>query len=360
MIATSVYLHFPFCAKKCPYCDFASVKIAPSAIPHQAYADAILAELEARRPELEGRRLCSIFFGGGTPSLWDPEALGRTLRGLRGAFGAEAEELEITVECNPSSLDAERAARLAGQGVGRLSLGVQSLDDARLRYLGRLHDREEALEVLEAAVARIPRLSADLIFGAPGQTVAALCAEIDRLVTTGIEHVSAYALTIEPGTRFGELHRLGRLETSTEDRYAELFEAAEARLEGHGFAHYEVSNYARAGAESRHNQHYWRGGAYLGLGAAAVGYLEEAPGRGRRWRNHGDAGRYLSIAEEPLTPARRARAFEEWEEPIGPQEIVREALMLGLRTREGVDLEATAARAGCDPLAGRERALRRR
>ena len=345
---SSVYVHFPWCLKKCPYCDFATRKIDRPEIPHGAYADAILRELEARNASVEGRALVSVFFGGGTPSLWDPAELGRVLAGVRGAFASNAPDLEVTVECNPSSLDRERAAALRRAGVNRLSVGVQSLDDDRLRFLGRFHDASGALRALRDATAEVSRVSADLMFGMPDQSPEAFLEELDPILDLGIRHVSAYALTIEPGTQFGELHRKGKLRVASEDAYAESFVRAESLFEERGFAHYEVSNYAVPGEESRHNVHYWRGGSYLGLGAAAVGCLDEHAGYARRYRNEPEGMRYLEAPRE------------ESSEDLGPDELVREALMLGLRTREGVDLEATAQRAGVDPLAGRARAIERR
>ncbi len=374
---TSVYVHFPWCLAKCPYCDFATRGIERARIPHAAYADAIAKELAWRAPSLAGRRLVSVFFGGGTPSLWEPRELGRALLGIVGAFDDVADELEVTVECNPSSLDRERAAALREAGVGRLSIGVQSLDDARLRFLGRLHDASSAVRAVEAALAEVPRVSADLMFGLPGQSVEALDADIDGLVQLGLAHVSAYALTIEPSTQFGELARKGRLEIAKDDAVAELFERARERFARAGLAQYEVSNYARPGEEARHNLHYWRGLPYVGLGAAAVGCLDQAPGSARRWRNASvgesyidaceqagsaggaAAGAAAGVEEKAAGVEEKAAGVEEEEERLDANTLVREALMLGLRTMEGTDLEATRARAGIDPLAGRENALAR-
>jgi len=346
---TSVYVHFPYCARKCPYCDFASYRVEQ--IPHEAYADAVLRELELRAPSLDGRRLSSVFFGGGTPSLWSAPQLGRVVSAIRAAFPEQVDELEISAECNPASLDDEVAAGLREAGVNRVSVGVQSLNDERLAYLGRLHDAQGALASLRAARAHFDRVSGDLIFGSPGQNVDDVRREVDALLELGLDHLSAYALTIEPGTRFGELFRLGKLEVSPDETYAALFAAIEVRLVQAGFRHYEVSNYARPGQESRHNQHYWRGGAYLGLVAAAVGFLESGPGSARRWRNQPLPERYLA---EVAGPER-----EESEERLGPEEILEEALMLGLRTADGVDLEAAQRRAGVDPRAGREARIAR-
>lgn len=348
---TSVYVHFPWCARKCPYCDFATKGVHPSTIPQTAYADAILRELEDRAPALGGRRLVSVFFGGGTPSLFEPRELARVVAGIRAAFAAEVADLEVTAECNPSSFDRAKAEAFREAGVNRVSLGVQSLSDERLRFLGRLHDSRGALAALADATAVFERVSGDLMFGMPGQDAAALAEEIARLLDTGLRHVSAYALTIEPDTVFGDLHRRGKLRVAKEDDYAVMFHEAESLFARYGLSHYEVSNYAVPGEESRHNLHYWRGGAYLGLGAAAVGCLDEGPGHARRWRNLPDGDAYLAAP---------ASAREESEEHLDAATIVREALMLGLRTTEGVDLEDVARRAGVDPLEGRRPALERR
>ena len=346
--ATSVYVHFPWCARKCPYCDFATEPLRAESLPHQAYADAVLRELEARSEDLRGRVLTSVFVGGGTPSLWNAHALGRVLAGIREAFDAEVEDLEVTAECNPSSLTRSSAARLREVGVDRLSIGVQSLRDRHLRFLGRLHDSSRAIAALEEAVAEIPRVSADLMFGMPGQSSAELGEDVARITDTGVRHVSAYALTIEEKTMFGSLHRAGRLQVAPEEAYASMFEDLEASFDRLGWRHYEVSNYAVAGEESRHNLHYWRGGAYLGLGAAAVGCLDHGPGRAERWRNDPNPQRYLN-----------GKTLESERETLGPDEIIREALMLGLRTAEGMNLVDTRVRAGSDPEAGRQEELER-
>jgi putative oxygen-independent coproporphyrinogen III oxidase len=350
--SVSVYVHFPWCLRKCPYCDFATSPLAREQVPHVAYADAVLRELEARRASWTGHRLRSVFFGGGTPSLWQAPELGRVLRGILTTFGAERDpELEITVECNPSSLDAESAEALCAQGVNRLSVGVQSLDDDELRFLGRLHDRELALRAVRAALTVCQRVSADLMFALPEQPEARFLGYVDALLELGLRHVSAYALTIEPSTPFGAAARKGLLHQAPDELYASLFTQIEARFARAGLAHYEVSNYAVPGQESLHNLHYWRGESYLGLGAAAVGCLASA-GQGRRYRNHPDAARYMERAA--------LASVEVFEEQLDAQALIREALMLGLRVADGVDLTVLQARVGVDPRLGREPALQRR
>jgi putative oxygen-independent coproporphyrinogen III oxidase len=347
----SVYVHFPWCLKKCPYCDFATRGEPRENIPSAAYSDAVLREIERRADSLADARLVSVFFGGGTPSLWAPPELGRVLAAIRSAAGSLAPDLEITAECNPSSLDETSAAGLADAGINRLSIGVQSLRDEHLKFLGRLHDREGALRAIRAALGVTGRVSADLMFGMPGQTADALNLDIDELVGTGVEHISAYTLTIEPGTQFGELKKRGRLPLAPDDDVALMFEGVEARLAGHGFEHYEVSNYARAGARARHNMHYWQMGSYVGLGAAAVGCLRTEVG-GRRWRNEPDPAKYMRADTVAATEAEI--------EVLSREDSLREAFMLGLRLSEGLDLARMKASMGADPLAGREGVLARR
>ncbi|MET0385444.1 MAG: radical SAM family heme chaperone HemW [Polyangiales bacterium] len=350
-MSLAVYVHFPWCLQKCPYCDFASASIKRPDVPHQAYADAVLRELAWHAERAPFGELASVFFGGGTPSLWAPEELGRVLRGIREAFGSHSDDVEVTVECNPSSLDEAKAAALRDQGVNRLSIGVQALDAGRLRYLGRLHDAESALAAVRGAQRVMPRVSCDLMFGTPGQPEAAFLAEVEQVVDIGLDHLSIYALTIEPNTQFGELHRKGRLPIAKEDDYADTFIGIEALLARHGFDHYEVSNYARPGQTSRHNQHYWRGGDYLGIGCAAVGCRTESPGRAQRWRNQTDPRRYLELRDFTQLWAE--------DEVLNGQDLIHEALLLGLRTEIGVDLAATELRAGVDPRHKRTAAIER-
>lgn len=352
-MSVSVYVHFPYCLRKCPYCDFNSYGTARDAVPHEAYADAVLRELAWRLPAVAERELTSIFFGGGTPSLWEPTQIGRVIAAIRGAFTRQHAALEVTVECNPTSLDRARAAALREAGVNRASVGVQSLDAERLAWLGRLHDAEGALRALREASLELPRVSGDLMFGMPGQAPTAFLEDLERVLETGVRHVSAYALTIEPGTQFGELHKKGRLPIATDDAYADTFLAVEERLTRAGLGHYEVSNYARAGEEARHNQHYWRGGAYLGVGAGAVGCLPDpTTDAAKRWRSEPLPARYLETSG--------SAAVETWTEPLRAADRVREALMLGLRTREGVSIERVRAATGLDLREGREAAIARR
>jgi oxygen-independent coproporphyrinogen-3 oxidase len=342
-----VYVHFPYCLKKCPYCDFLSLPAAREEIPHTRYADAVIAELAARRASLPSLPLRSIFFGGGTPSLWRARELGRVLSAILEAFPDRRRDLEVTAECNPSSFDDTVAEGLRAAGINRVSLGVQSLDAERLRFLGRLHDAGGALQAL--AVARrhgFERVSADLIFGVAGQTKEQAAEEVATVAAQGITHLSAYALTIEPGTQFGELARRNRLPLLADDAVAESFTAVEKALEAQGVAHYEVSNYAKPGAEARHNLGYWRGDPYLGLGAGAWGTLP-FDGARLRYRNTPAAERYLSWAEfQGDVDLSAPSEFVAVTEPLDAETAFTERLMLGLRLAEGFDWRLSEARTG--------------
>lgn len=338
-----VYVHFPWCLKKCPYCDFLSVAAARDAIPHRAYADAVLRDLAARLPRLSADyRLETIFFGGGTPSLWATEELGRVLSGVLAAFAdRRASEVEVTAECNPTSLDFDKARALADVGVNRISLGVQGLDAERLAFLGRLHDPDGGVDAARAALrSEMPRVSVDFIFGVAGQTPEQAAAEARSLAGLGTTHLSAYALTIEPGTEFGARAKKGRLPLLDEALVADSFTAVDETLAHAGFDHYEVSNFARLGHVSRHNLGYWRGHDYLGLGTGAWGTVTLPRGR-VRYRNSPSPERYqASSFAAPFAEGAEGCAVIE---PIDGETSLRERIMLGLRLAEGFDLEAAAS-----------------
>jgi oxygen-independent coproporphyrinogen-3 oxidase len=345
--ALGVYVHFPWCLKKCPYCDFLSVARERSTIPHGAYADAVLAELHARRRTLAAPRIASIFFGGGTPSLWEPSELGRVLAEILAAFDARAADVEITVECNPTSFDVERGRALAAVGVNRVSLGVQGLDAQRLAFLGRLHDVDGGLTAVRAALASgVDRVSADFIFGVSGQAPDAAAREARILAELGTTHLSAYALTIEPGTQFGALAQKGRLPLLDDGAVADSFAAVEQTLEAAGFEHYEISNYARNGERSLHNLGYWRGRSYLGLGCGAFGTLTRA-GTRYRYRNTPSPERYLDATNQwPDAELFREGGLIASYEVITPATALVEQILLGLRLADGIDIDECAARLG--------------
>jgi putative oxygen-independent coproporphyrinogen III oxidase len=337
-----LYVHWPYCARICPYCDFNVLRDRGERAGPAALAGAIVADLEAQGRRLGRRRLVSVFFGGGTPSLMDPDWAGDILTAARRLFDA-APGLEVTLEANPTDAEANRFAAFAAAGVNRLSLGVQSLDDAALAFLGRNHSAAEARRAAEVAGRSFPRLSIDLIYARPGQTPGAWRAELGEALALGAEHVSPYQLTIETGTAFDRAVRRGRWAPPDPDLAASLFETTQAVLEGAGFDAYEVSNHARgAAARSQHNLIYWRGGDYLGVGPGAHGRITEA---GARWAT--------------LTPARIADYIGRVETAgcglaertqLSPGEAALERLLMGLRTVEGVAL-AELAPLALDPAA---------
>jgi oxygen-independent coproporphyrinogen-3 oxidase len=340
----SIYVHFPYCLEKCPYCDFVSYKIARGDIDHVAYADAILRECDLRRELGAGRVIASIFIGGGTPSLWEPAELARVLRGLRARFEVSA-DVEITVECNPTSLDGVRAAALAEAGVNRLSIGVQSLRDDELKFLGRLHDASGAVTAVRAALASpIARVSADLIFGLPGQSPDEAARQAVALAELGLTHLSCYQLTIEPKTRFGELAKRGRLPLADDGAVADAFIAIDEALGARGFRHYEISNHAQPGQEARHNLGYWRGEEYLGLGCGAFGFARTG-GAGVRWRNEILPEKYVAAERDPTSER----------EELDARAMLRERIMLGLRIEEGFDLAAAGDELGIEPFTDERR-----
>lgn len=364
MNGLGVYVHFPWCLAKCPYCDFLSVAVPagegtnpPSAeqarqwIPHERYGKAVIAELEARLPHLKRPLppLVSVFFGGGTPSLWDPDVVARVLRQILDLLEDGDTEIEITLECNPTSLDERHAERLIQAGINRVSIGVQNLDSERLRFLGRLHDEEGGLRAVRDAVrAGVPRVSADLIYGIHEQGPDAAVEDVSRVLQTGVTHLSAYTLTIEPGTRFGALAARGKLPILDDELVAKSYEAVSSYLKSHGFRHYEVSNFAPSGNESVHNMGYWQGRDYLGLGTGAFGTVTLESDR-VRYKNLLSPDRYMDIWEATRTRSPFSEHLSE-REVISPDVAHQEALLLGLRTADGVDLDEVSAIRGGDPL----------
>ena len=340
-----VYVHFPWCIRKCPYCDFLSVPSARQDIPHASYADAVLSELAARRAELGAHHLRTVFFGGGTPSLWQAAELRRVLAGILQTIEPGPQAPEVTVECNPGSLSYDAARALLDAGVNRLSIGVQGLDEGRLRFLGRWHSAGQALAAVQAALdAGVPRVSADLIYGVSEQRPEEAAAEVRQLSELGITHLSAYALTIEPQTAFGALARKGRLPLAPEQFVAESFLAVDEALEQVGFEHYEISNFARSGHRAEHNVGYWQGLDYVGLGCGAWGTLTRDQKR-VRYRNRPQPQGYIEAAKAARGPA-SLRSLESESEALDAETLLCERLMLGLRLAEGLDAEQAAAEAG--------------
>lgn len=329
-----VYVHWPYCARICPYCDFNVVRDRGRRGEQAALAAAIVRDLERQALELGPRRLVSVFLGGGTPSLMDP-AWAAEIIDRASALFEPAPDLEVTLEANPTDAEAGRFADFAAAGVTRLSLGVQSLDDAALAFLGRNHDAAEARRAAETAGAAFPRLSIDLIYALPGQGPDAWRADLAAALRLGPEHVSAYQLTIEAGTAFDRAVARGRWAPPPGEVGAALYEATDEVLGAAGFEAYEVSNHARGrAARSRHNLIYWRGGDYLGLGPGAHGRLTRGDGR---WATQAPRaiGDYLArVAETGAGLAESVR--------LTPSQAALERLLMGLRTVEGVSLAELA------------------
>ncbi len=331
----SLYVHWPYCARICPYCDFNVFKAAGRFDDARALKDAILADLAAQAALTGPRELVSIFLGGGTPSLMDPDWTGEIVAEASRLWRPAA-DLEVTLEANPTDAEADRFAGFANAGASRLSLGLQSLDDTALKMLGRNHDAAEAIRAAQAARAAFPRLSIDMIYARPGQTPAAWAQELAAAIALGAEHVSPYQLTIEAGTAFDRAVRRGTLVPPDEDTAAELYETTQAVLETAGFEAYEVSNHARGeAARSRHNLAYWRGLDYAGVGPGAHGRLTLADGR-HATRAAARPADYIAAV------AARGTGFAS-DETLSSVEAAEERLLAGLRIEEGVAFAELAA-----------------
>ena len=343
-----VYLHWPFCAAKCPYCDFNS-HVRHKPVDQARFARAFIAEIAAMRQRTGPRAVTSIFLGGGTPSLMAPETVGALLDAVSRHWTV-AGEIEITLEANPSSVEAERFFGYRAAGVNRVSLGVQALNDADLRFLGRLHDVAEALQAIDLARKIFPRLSFDLIYARPGQTAQAWADELEMAIGYAADHLSLYQLTIEDGTPFSKLHAAKKFAVPGADHAADLYELTHAVTAARGLPAYEISNHARPGAESRHNLTYWRYGEYVGIGPGAHGRFIE------------DRRRVVTVAERGPEAwlqlvERQGHGTTEGEVLSRAQEAD-EFLLMGLRLTEGIDLQRYEAFAGRPLSAARVGMLR--
>ena len=335
MESLALYIHWPFCLAKCPYCDFNSH--VREVIPQARFRDALRAELAWEANRLGRRRLTSVFFGGGTPSLMDPATAALLLEDAGRLFEADP-AMEVTLEANPTSVEAGRLAAFRGAGVNRVSLGVQSLRAEALRFLGRQHSADQAVAALEMARGLFPRVSFDLIYARPGQDLPAWRAELREALALVADHLSLYQLTVEPGTRFETLHRRGELVLPDDELGAALYEATAEEAGRFGLRAYEVSNYAVAGAESRHNLTYWRYGDYVGIGPGAHGRLGLGGQRIATTR-HRAPEPWAALVERQGHGTREAVALD-------PDDQAREMLLMGLRLTEGVEEAGFAARTG--------------
>lgn len=335
-MARALYIHWPFCLKKCPYCDFNSH--VRDGVDHDLWQRSLLADLRREAEMAGGETLESIFFGGGTPSLMPPALVAALLAEAEKLWGF-APGIEITLEANPSSVEAANFAALASAGVNRVSLGVQALDDAALRFLGRLHGVDEALAALNVAQNHFARVSFDLIYARPDQTAEDWEAELNRALSLGTDHLSLYQLTIEEGTRFATLVREGAFAPLEDDPAADLFAMTRAITARAGMPAYEVSNHAGPGQESRHNLTYWRYRDYAGIGPGAHGRRGGHDGHQFATTRHKKPENWLSAIE------RRGDGIQE-ERLLTISEQGAEAVLMGLRLAEGLDVAALSTRLG--------------
>jgi oxygen-independent coproporphyrinogen-3 oxidase len=328
-----VYVHWPFCLAKCPYCDFNS-HVRHSPPDQDAFVAAFRAEIAHMGQLAPGRLVTSIFFGGGTPSLMEPATVGAILDAIAGEWAVDA-DAEVTLEANPTSVEAGRFRGYRGAGVNRVSLGVQALNDADLKALGRMHTAQEAMAAVEIARATFARFSFDLIYARPGQTAGAWREELEAALSRAGEHLSLYQLTFEPGTPFEALRRAGKITPPDAETSRHLYELTREACEARGLPAYEVSNHARPGGESRHNLTYWRYGEYAGVGPGAHGRLVAPRGRlalaterdPQAWLARCAARGHGVVEREVLTPGQQGDEF----------------LLMGLRLAEGIDRERFAA-----------------
>jgi putative oxygen-independent coproporphyrinogen III oxidase len=330
-MALALYIHWPFCVSKCPYCDFNSH--VRESVDHDTWLKALLADMAYEAAMTQGRPLTSIFFGGGTPSLMPPATVAELIKSAEERWGF-ADTVEITLEANPSSVEAARFADLAAAGVNRVSLGLQSLDDSALAFLGRAHSVAESLNALTIAQRHFGRVNIDLIYARPDQTEAQWQAELERAIAFGTDHMSLYQLTIEPGTRFETMVRTGHFVPADDDEAATLYEVTRELTSAAGIPAYEISNHAKPGSESRHNLSYWRYDDYIGIGPGAHGRrLKSATQRHKKPEN------FLSAVE------RNAHGISS-EEVLDSSTRATEALLMGFRLAEGVNLQRLSDRTG--------------
>ena len=334
-----LYVHWPFCLSKCPYCDFNSH--VTDHIDHGRWRRALVRELETLAPRIQATTLSSIFIGGGTPSLMCPDTVAAVIDAARRLWPAPAQP-EITLEANPTSVEASRFLAFRDAGVNRISLGVQALDDAALRFLGRGHDAREAIAAIAIAHSVFDNVSFDLIYARPGQTVGDWERELGHALTLAGSHLSLYQLVIEPGTRFHTLHRRGAFTIPGEDEAGLLYETTQDRMAEAGMPAYEISNHARPGRECRHNLTYWQSRDYLGIGPGAHGRRTEAGGRCHALRTHRAPAIWLDRVEA------RGHAIVE-EAPLAAADRFVEILMMGLRLTDGVSARRLREATGKSP-----------
>ena len=338
----SLYVHYPWCVRKCPYCDFNSHAVRDEGIPEEAYVEALIADLEAALPQIWGRRINTVFIGGGTPSLMSPAGLDRLLTAVR-TLTMLAPAAEITLEANPGTVEAARFKGFREAGVTRVSLGIQSFNDTHLKALGRIHDASEARAAVDHALTHFESVNLDLMYALPGQSLADACADLEAAIGFGPAHLSCYHLTLEPNTPF----HAAPPALPDDDLAADMQEMIEARLGEAGYRHYETSAFARPGRECRHNLNYWHFGDYLGIGAGAHGKLSSHTGIAREMRHKHPTAYLAGAARGDFVQDRRL---------VDVEDLPFEFMMNALRLTGGFALAQFGAHTGL-PLAAVEERL---
>jgi len=341
-MAFGVYIHIPYCVTKCPYCDFNSHGVGNS-FPEGEYSQSVLGELELYADHFRGRRVTSIFFGGGTPSLFDPSSIGRIISKVY-ELASVSDEAEISLEVNPKTADVSKLKGLRDAGVNRVSVGIQSFSERKLKFLGRINTPEDSRQILKDVIAAgFDNFNFDLMYGTTGETSRELRSDLEQAVGFGSNHISAYCLTIEDGTAFGKMYKLGKLKLPKDERLSEFITYTSQYLETAGYGRYEISNFAKPGFECRHNLLYWNSDEYLGVGAGAHSHLNGADNSwGTRWGNIRNPSSYIKAVAGGDKPV-------DFLEELQKQEALEDRIIMGMRLQGGLDIEEIEARYGVTP-----------
>lgn len=333
-----IYIHIPYCVTKCPYCDFNSYGVG-SNFPENDYVNSVLQELSLYQDKISGREITSIFFGGGTPSLFDPKSIERIISEIYDITKPTA-NIEISLEVNPKTADLEKLKGLRSAGINRISVGIQSFSQRKLDFLGRINSPEDSKSILRDIIkAGYDNYSLDLMYGSKEESISEWQNDLNQALSFDYPHISAYCLTIEDGTEFGRRYALGKLKVPSDDRLSEFIEYTTEFLENAGYKQYEISNYAKQGFECAHNMLYWRGDAYLGLGAGAHSHfsMEQSGQWGQRWANLRNPAMYMKSVEEGSKPL-------DFSENLNCEEAVQDKVLMGLRLREGINISEIKSR----------------
>jgi oxygen-independent coproporphyrinogen-3 oxidase len=333
-----IYIHIPFCITKCPYCDFNSYGVG-SNFPEKEYTESVLQELELYRSEIDGAEITSIFFGGGTPSLFDPQNIQKIISGIY-KITNPISDIEISLEVNPKTADLEKLKGLKSAGINRISTGIQSFSERKLKFLGRINSPEDSRRILNNIVkAGYKNYSMDLMYGTRNETFSEWEYDLREAVSFDYPHISAYCLTIEDGTEFSRRFKEGSLKVPSDDRLSEFIEYTSEFLENSGYNQYEISNYSREGFECSHNMLYWKGQSYLGLGAGAHSHLSSTvtSSWGKRWANLRNPAMYMNSIGGGIKPV-------DFSEELKCEEAVQDKVLMGLRLKEGVNISELESR----------------